>query len=225
MSTSSHPSMQMSDPSVPVTSVPSLRTMRRKSRILQVTLILFAVLAVVALVFTGVLFKEKKREAKESAVREQEAAWTPKRLNVQAVSMNEFDREAGKDETLMHFSLFTTPAGAEVYRDGVFMGNTPIEEMTFPKENKSSNIVIVHPGYEITRKTVSMSENFSVAVQLREQTVQQAKTKAPKAEEGVTANQAIMITTQENDSSKKGKKNGKKAESEQAPANDIVLPD
>lgn len=228
MTTSSHPSLQMSDPSMAVTSVPSLRTMRRRSRILQVILIVLAIAAVGALVYTGMLFKEKKREAKEAAVREQEAAWTPKRLNVQAVSMNESDSGSGTDESVMHFSLFTTPAGADVYRDGVFMGTTPIEQVAFPKENKSSDIVIVHPGYEIARKTVSMSENFSVAVQLKEQAVQPsraAKTTKP-AEEGVTANRGIMITTQDGEPAiKKDRKSGKKNEPAPAAASDIVLPD
>ncbi|MBO4350294.1 MAG: PEGA domain-containing protein [Proteobacteria bacterium] len=224
MSNPSVPSLQLSDPSLQISSDPSLKAMRSNSKILQVALIFLTICAVGALIWTGYLFNQKRQEVKTAAAKEEEAAWMIKPINVQPVSINMYAMQQSDEEPYMHFSLFTTPPGADVYRDGVFLGTTPIEQYKFPKENKSSNIIIVRDGYEIARKTVSMAENFSVAVQLREVAVQ-AKTKAPEVKEGVTVNQAIMITTQESKTNKKGKKGGgKKAES--APeVSDIVLPD
>ncbi|GEM_PF-3493495 len=225
MSNPSIPSLQLSDPSLQAASEPSLKAMRSNSKILQITLIFLTICAVGALVWTGYLFNQKRHEVKAAAAKQEETAWMMKTINVQPVSINTYAMQQNDEESFMHFSLFTTPSGADVYRDGVFLGTTPIEQYKFPKENKSSNIVIVHDGYEIARKTVSMAENFSVAVQLREVVVQQAKVaKAPEVKEGVTANKAIMITTQESKPAKKGKKGGKKAAPETT-VSDIVLPD
>ena len=75
-----------------------------------------------------------------------------------------------------------------------------------------------------------MGENFSDAVLLKEMVVQQPKTVKPqKAEEGVTANKAILITTQNQNKQTKSKgkkgKNNHEAAATAAPADDIVLPD
>ena len=225
MSNPSIPSLQLSDPSLQVPSDPSLKAMRNNSKVLQIALIILTVCAVGALVWTGTLFHQKRQEVKAAAAKEEEMAWMIKPLNVQPVSINTYAMQQSDEEPYMHFSLFTTPPGADVYRDGVFLGPTPIEQYKFPQENKSSNIIIVRDGYEIARKTVSMAENFSVAVQLKEIVVQAKAAKAPEVKEGVTVNQAIMITNQESTTSKKGKKGGGKKAAAPSNDSDIVLPD
>ena len=223
MSNPSLTSYPVSDPSMRVVSDPSIRGMKKNTRILQISLVILVIVALVALGVTVLLFIKETEKVKSDALKAEEGAMMPRRINVQAISANDSVPVPEEDEAFVHFSLFSTPPGAEVYQDGLFLGTTPIDQRLLPKEDKSSNIVVVMEGHEIVRKTVRMNENFSDAVQLREVASAQPKQGRPqKAGDGVTANQAIIVTTQTSDKSSRRKRKGGQGN---PGSGDIVLPD
>ncbi|MBQ9244622.1 MAG: hypothetical protein IJ165_15590 [Proteobacteria bacterium] len=246
MTTSSNVQQVMtSDPSIPVVSDPSIRAVKTNSKLIHILLIIFVLFAVIAIAFSVFLLMKQGRENEEAAARLKSAAEEVKRINAQnyrseAALVNDDDTE-GADDHFMFFSLFSTPPGADVYRDGLFLGSTPIEQKKVLKSDEASEFVVVLDGYTIERRTIPMNENFSDAVTLEKKiplgvagagVKRQEEAPAPENGDAVVANRAVLINTAETEEPadnkpKKPSKGSKKDSPQKQPVVDsgIVLPD
>lgn len=247
MTTSSNVQQVMtSDPSIPAVSDPSIRAVKTNSKLIHILLMIFVLFAVIAIAFSVFLLMKQGRDNEEAAARMKNAAEEVKRINAQnyrseEALVNDADTE-GTDDHFMFFSLFSTPPGADVYRDGLFLGSTPIEQKKILKADEASEFVVVLDGYMIERRTIPMNENFSDAVTLEKKmplgmagavVKRQEEEPAPGNNgDAVVANRAVLINTAEpekpaDSKPKKASKGSKKDTSKKQPVVDtgIVLPD
>jgi len=144
------------------------------------------------------------KSQKASVVEEEAKALEIRRVNAQPIkALDEFvaDEDAASDEGVIYFSLFSTPSGAEVYRDGIYVGTTPIEQMKLKRVDEASKFIVALEGYELGRRTFRLDETFSERVVLEERVVVAARVAAPvvasdssKPSSSVTSNNAVVIS-------------------------------
>lgn len=252
MTTSSNVQPVMtSDPSIPSVSDPSIRAVKSSSKSIHILLIFFVLVAVVAIGVSVFLIMTQMKQNEDNAIRLKAAAEETKRINAQSYRSEEMlvaddGVTESADDNFMFLSLFTTPPGADVYKDGLFLGNTPIDQKKILKSDTTADLVVVLDGYLIERRSISMSENFSDAVTLEKKLIPIAGAPVRRQEENVpeengdavVANRAVLINTAEPeaadaaDANKKGGKGGKGGKTgpkkpTPAPTVDsgIVLPD
>ena len=249
MTTSSNVQPVMtSDPSIPSVSDPSIRVEKSSSKSIHMLLIFFVLVAVVAIGVSVFLIMTQMKQNEENAARLKNAAEETKRINAQSYRSEEMlaaddGVTESADDNFMFLSLFTTPPGADVYKDGLFLGNTPIDQKRILKSDVMSDLVVVMDGYQIERRSISMSENFSDALTLEKKVIPIAGAPVKRPEEpapaengdAVVANRAVLINTAEPeadkpaDTGKKGGKTGKSGTKKPTPApaadTGIVLPD
>ena len=238
----SNPSISaVSNPAVAVVSNPALAAIveqnaiesRKASHWVHLMLVGLVLVALVALGYSVFLFLSRTEANRVKAEETQRHANEVKWVNAQTFRLDDVENEETNDDNLMFFSLFSDPPGADVYQNGFYIGMTPIEQRKMPKESDSADILLVMDGYEIARRIVPMSENFSDVVELKKVVIQQpTMAAAPKneAEEslGVVENKAVIINTARvpGKNNKKTSKNNKKSkDTAAAPVMDIALPD
>ncbi len=239
----SNPSISaVSNPAVAVVSNPALAAIveqnaiesRKASHWVHLMLVGLVLVALVALGYSVFLFLSRTEANRVKAEETQRHANEVKWVNAQTFRLDDVENEETNDDNLMFFSLFSDPPGADVYQNGFYIGMTPIEQRKMPKESDSADILLVMDGYEIARRIVPMSENFSDVVELKKVVIQQPTmaAAAPKneAEEslGVVENKAVIINTARvpGKNNKKTSKNNKKSkDTAAAPVMDIALPD
>ncbi|MCL2325604.1 MAG: PEGA domain-containing protein [Proteobacteria bacterium] len=204
MTSSSVKSLQTSDPSIRVwSSEPSISTVRRRSRALPVVVIVVVVLTL-GMVGLGVVHVVNTAKSQKASVAEEEAkAREIRRVNAQPIkTLDEFvvAGDTVADEGVIYFSLFSTPSGAEVYRDGIYVGTTPIEQMKLKRVDEASKFVVALEGYELGRRTIRLDETFSERVVLEERVVAvaapvaaSATADSPRSSSSVTSNNAVVV--------------------------------
>lgn len=235
----SNPAFNASDPSLRIQysepSLSSISVVRRSSS--KAFLIGIASLLVVTLVILAVgvihILNEAKAQKVEKAQKEQDAK-AVKFVNAQLTrQLEEFGAGMDAEETTILMNLFTTPEGADVYEEGVFIGKTPIEDKKYDKSLEDHDLVIVMEGYEIERRLLDLESNFSETIDLSPVVVEEPKAhvhepvavEKPK-EGGIVANQARVIGTSSNggESAKKATKKKEKANTP-APTQQFVVPE
>lgn len=154
-----------SDPAILNTSDPSINAMPRTSKMGQIGIIILVAFGLVCLALTFYLFIKKTSENKTEAAMMEAQAKEIKHINAQTIRDEEAEAK-DKDDTdiedgFVSFSMFTNPQGAEVYENSKFIGTTPIDMKKMPKNDDPSQFIIFLDGYEIVRKEIRLSENFS----------------------------------------------------------------
>lgn len=234
----SNPAFKASAPSLRVQyseqSLSSISVVRRSSS--KAFLIGIASLLAVTLVVLAVgvvyILNEAKAQKVVKAQKEQDAK-AVKFVNAQLTrQLEDFGAGIEAEETTILMNLFTTPEGADVYEEGVFIGKTPIEDKKYDKSLENHDLVIVLDGYEIERRQLDLEVNFSETIELSPEVVDVPKVhvSAPVAAEkpqegGIVANQARVVgASSDGGEAKKKTKKKDKAESA-APAPQFVLPE
>ncbi|MBR4984969.1 MAG: PEGA domain-containing protein [Proteobacteria bacterium] len=207
-----------SDPSIPAVSDPSIRAVKTNSKLIHVLLIFLVLVAVVAIGVSVFLLMNQVRQNEDNAARQKEAAAALKRINAQSYRSEDAlvdDSESeNTDDHFMFFSIYSTPTGADVYRNGVYIGITPIEQKRMLKSDDMADLLVVLDGYTIERRSFPMSENFSDAVTLEKKVTAvgapvRRQDDADQAGDGVVANRAVVIGSADHDGAAKGSKGGK----------------
>ena len=241
-SQSSDPALVMMTSNPSLVAVNAIGTGRGNKRILKIISVILAIFAVAALLLSIGIYKSQKNEMLKAKELAEKAATeikhiTPQSYTPETVAQKETE-ERTKDDNLVFFSLFTTPPGAEVYANNIFIGTTPIEQRRMKKSDESLKILISLQGYQIVRKTIPLSDNFSDAMTLNEIVVANAATKtdsasnAPVMTEEISENKGFDVTQHINNGSKtkgKGKTKGDNNKDNTTDVTDvvdgIVLPD
>ncbi len=218
----------VSNPALAVIAEQNAIESRKASHWVHLMLVGLVLVALVALGYSVFLFLSKTEANRIKAEEIQRHADETMWVNAKAFRLDDVQNEETNDDNLMFFSLFSDPPGADVYQNGSYIGMTPIEQRKMLKESDSADILLVLDGYEIARRTVPMSENFSDVVELKKVVIQQPTMAAMPKDEGgeslgVVENKAVIINTAKN---KKTTKTNKKGKDAAAPAvMDIALPD
>ena len=200
------PTSQASDPAmVMITSNPSIKVVNgNRSIMMKIVCIIFMLAAVAALFVSMSLYKNKKVEvvkAKESA---EAAAAEVKHLVPQSYTPDEEDTDnqpaAAQENKFISLSLFTTPAGADVYANSMFIGVTPLEQLQMPKSDENLDLLVFMEGYELVRKSIPLSENYSDALTLTEKVFLNVKVDnaGTGLGDGVSENKGFDVTTKDN---------------------------
>lgn len=230
---SSLKALMSSDPSIRVIhSESSVPIARRGSRVIQAILIAVLVITlgtvVTAIIITIKNAETAKIEAQAATLKAQET----RRINAQPIRSLEEGQMADSDTALeedhAYFSLFTSPEGAEVYRDEHFIGVTPIEQLVVEKAFMPSRFHVVLDGYEIERLDLLVTENYSNTLALKTRVIETAPSVVAVAKDdkpGVIANQAVVISGNQNKNSGSKKNDKTKGASAKAPETSIALPD
>ena len=135
------------------------------------------------------------------------------------------DQNKPKGKTIS-FSLFTTPAGADVYLDSNFIGKTPIDMIQMDKSQDEHKLIISLEGYDITRQNITFNDNYSDFITLNEKVVAQVKTNDNQdgaLSDTVFQNKGVIVN-QQVAKNKKGSK-GKKDSAAAPVVTGIALPD
>ncbi len=220
-----------SDPNIPTTSEPSIKAVKKSSKWLQIMMSILVLFALAALLLTIILFIKETESIKHDAELQEALALEIRRVNaIQMQSDDETTAEIIDDDAKIFLSLFSTPAGADVYKDGLFLGTTPIDQRKINKSDSNAEFVFVMEGYEIERKTISLSENSSAAITLEKIITQQPTVAhAQQNDDAVTQNKGVILTATTAETPKKSTKKGKSKKpttNNPAPvAMDIEIPD
>ena len=226
--------MTSNNTSVPTTSTPSMQALRAvnsSTKMANIFLALLVFSGLGALVLSFVKLYDTKEKDMEKVLAEEKEAQVPKRINAQVVHGNDYifraqnNNDEGKDEEKIDFSLFTIPSGADVYRDGIYIGTTPIDQKKLVRSDNESAFAVLLEGYEVERINIQLDESYSNALTLTKSAVVVAPlpSAAPKpVADGVVANKAVVITDTAG-AQKQHKGKGKKEK--ESSINDFVLPD
>ena len=168
------------------------------SRGSQIVVIVIVVVALVALALSLFLLVDQTEKAKAEVARQEAVAREVKHINAQSVRSLDIDVvDPFQDDNYISFNFYTTPPGAMVYQNGMYLGTTPIEQKKLPKsvDGEDVRLVIVLDGHRIERRVVQLSDNFSDAITLQKLTVASAAGGA-KQEDGadtVYTNRAVVM--------------------------------
>ena len=183
MNTPSSQKVIVSSPSIH-TLEPSIRFIQKTSRTQQLILISLVVVALIVLALCIFLFIDKTDKNKAEVSKQEAMAKEVKHINAQSVhSLDAEIVDPLEDDAYISFNLYTTPSGAAVYQNGIFLGTTPIEQKKLPKSEDDTQIrlVIALEGYRTERQTIHLSDDYSDAVELEKIVVAAAKTGDPNA--------------------------------------------
>ena len=175
----SNPSLQshISEPSISSVTGSAVSGIRRRTRFLPIFLGGLLLLTLVFLVF-GVAHLKKTNRAKIEAVTQQEKlAAEIKHITPQPLRAL---KEVVEDtNTQILFSIDSTPDGADVYKDGLFIGKTPIDQYKIARNTEEdAHIVVALDGYQIYRNDISQADNFFDTVSLEQIVVKRRGTAA-----------------------------------------------
>ncbi len=205
-----------SNPNVLVTSDPSIQADKKNSKLLHILLILLVCISLVALGISIVIALNKIEQYKADADKAQAEANATKHVTPTAVVKNVEVVEQKEDDNFLMFTLRSSPAGADVYQDGLFIGKTPIENKKMKKSSEPSQFVIALSGYELERKSFALDDTYSGSefITLTKEVVRQVAanpaTSAAQNNGGeVMANDAVVITTTHGNAPARHKKDHK----------------
>ena len=205
-------SLMISDPSIRA-------AVRRNSKLTQIALALgcFAF---------AVLFASNQINDNRNAVQSAEQAARAKQIVVAQAMRSAVieDEDLVVEEKRVYFNISSSPPGADVYVDGLFVGQTGDSlEKRFKQSNATSQVIVALDGYYVEKLSFSHAKDFSELVTLNEIPVVQAVVKEKVDKGEVTTNNAIVVGVPSARPTK-----AKKADAKQAaavPADDIILPD
>ena len=219
-------SLRTSDPAIIHFSEPSIRTLQRSANIMKFIFVILAFFSVGALLLGAGLYRMQKTKYLNEKEQAEAQAAELKHIIPQSLTLDEeLEVNTIKPETkTVFFSLFTTPPGADVYVDSRFVGTTPIERVQMDKSSDTHKLIISLEGYNIDRKNITFSDDYSELITLSEKVIAQAKTADGTQETAISdtvfENKGVII----NQPAKKSKKDHK--DSAAAPVDTgIVLPD
>ncbi len=236
-------SCMMSVAQMSVVDQAAIEKKKSSAKLMNAFVVVAVLTGLAALAFSFFTLLDNQRKTIANIEYREAQAREIKHINASAIraqeeqAETETEKAAKDDEQNIYFSLFTTPSGAEVYKDGLFLGLTPIEQKKFAKSSDTSAFVIVLDGYETQRKTLQLNEAFSEAIQLTKVVIAApaAAGSGPLAPEpvvlgdGIIANKAVVISDTPAPKSQKTSKSKTKAGGSKAaapaPADDFVLPD
>ncbi len=167
----SNPSLQshISEPSISSVTGSAVSGIRKRTRFLPFFLVGLLILTLTFLVL-GMVHLKKTNKAKIEAVAQQEQlAAETKHITAQplrAISETEVVEDTNSQ---ILFSIDSTPDGADVYKDGLFIGKTPIDQYKIARNTeKDAHIVVSLDGYQIYRNDISLADNFFDSVSLEQ---------------------------------------------------------
>ena len=211
-------SLMISDPSIRA-------AVRRNSKLTQIALVILAVVALGCFAF-AVLFASNQINDNRNAVQSAEQAARAKQIVVAQAMRSAVieDEDPVVEEKRVYFNISSSPPGADVYVDGLFVGQTGDSlEKRFKQSNATSQVIVALDGYYVEKLSFSHAKAFSELVTLNEIPVVQAVVKEKVDKGEVTTNNAIVVGVPSARPTK-----AKKADAKQAaavPADDIILPD
>ena len=211
-------SLMISDPSIRA-------AVRRNSKLTQIALVILAVVALGCFAF-AVLFASNQINDNRNAVQSAEQAARAKQIVVAQAMRSAVieDEDPVVEEKRVYFNISSAPPGADVYVDGLFVGQTGDSlEKRFKQSNATSQVIVALDGYYVEKLSFSHAKDFSELVTLNEIPVVQAVVKEKVDKGEVTTNNAIVVGVPSARPTK-----AKKADAKQAaavPADDIILPD
>ena len=138
---------------------------RKRTRFLPIALVILLIFSMTILVLGLIhLRSTNKQKIAEVELQEKLAAET-KHITAQPLrAINEVVEDVN---TQILFSIYTTPDGADVYKDGLFIGKTPIDQMKFTRNaEEDAHIVVSLDGYQLYRNDISLADNFFENVSL-----------------------------------------------------------
>lgn len=251
------PSLSQSNPSQPLVnsslmvsspvlmaSDPSIQLMRRNSKVAQISLFGLAIVALGCFVLTIFSALGQVKQNQIDAANLEKRAQETRHVNAQLVTDNVEDIEnvgelQATDENKIYLNLSSIPSGANVYLDGMYIGQTDdinTFEKRIEKSDENAKIVLALDGYEVAKRSFVRSADFSDTIVLSKVVAAApvARENVAKDKGDVVANKAMVIGVptakptkkagSANSGSSKAKKDaGKKAA--QPAASDIILPD
>ena len=162
----SNPSLNshISEPSISSVTGSGFRKRSRFLPIVLVSLLIFSMMLLVA----GLIHLRSTNKQRLAEVEQQEKlAAETKHITAQPLrAINEVVEDVN---TQILFSIYSTPDGADVYKDGLFIGKTPIDQMKFARNTEEdAHIVVSLDGYQIYRNDISLADNFVENVSLEQ---------------------------------------------------------
>jgi len=232
MSNASAQPITTSNPNILVTSDPSIQADKKNSRIQHILLILLVLLSLAALGVAIVAALGKIEQNKIEVDKIQAEANATKHITPTVIVKREEVVEQKEDDSFLMFTLRTSPAGADVYQDGLFIGSTPIENKKMKKSSEPSQFIISLSGYELERKSFALDDSYSGSefITLTKEAVRQVAANptgsgAQNNAGDVMANDAVVITTtQQGNAPVHHRKKDNKANSPAPVDTGIVLP-
>lgn len=157
-------------------------TTKKKSIFLPVFI---TVLLVITLGMVGAgVFKTTRdiRNAKNEADKQSMSAEKVTHVNAQSTSdLDDYaDAPIAEEVAMIDFFLYSTPSKADVYCDGEFISQTPVEHKFVKNETGSAHIVVVQDGYEMKAFDVSLASNYSDSVTLTQIVIEQPRDTKPR---------------------------------------------
>ena len=125
--------------------------------------------------------KKTNRSMQEAVAQQEKLAAETKHITAQPLrALNEVVEETN---TQILFSIDSTPDGADVYKDGLFIGKTPIDQYKIARNTEEdAHIVVSLDGYQIYRNDISLADNFFDSVSLEQIVVKRRGSAAAAAD-------------------------------------------
>lgn len=166
---------------------------------MNIVVIILVCVGVLGLAITCYLSIAKINQNKIDAENEKTKAFEVQRLTATRVILDEELEGTSNDEeeekTIL-LSLYSKPSGAAIFFNGIYIGDTPIDERKMLKSADNLEIVASLDGYETARRTVSLSEDTSEILTLNEVIIERVyvqKEQKSAPQDGVVANNAVVI--------------------------------
>lgn len=179
----SNPSLQshISEPSISSVTGSAVSGIRRRTRLLPIFLGGLLVVTLTFLVLGVTHLKKTNRSMQEAVAQQEKLAAETKHITAQPLrALNEVVEETN---TQILFSIDSTPDGADVYKDGLFIGKTPIDQYKIARNTEEdAHIVVSLDGYQIYRNDISLADNFFDSVSLEQIVVKRRGSAAAAAD-------------------------------------------
>lgn len=179
----SNPSLQshISEPSISSVTGSAVSGIRRRTRLLPIFLGGLLVVTLTFLVLGVTHLKKTNRSMQEAVAQQEKLAAETKHITAQPLrALNEVVEDTN---TQILFSIDSTPDGADVYKDGLFIGKTPIDQYKIARNTEEdAHIVVSLDGYQIYRNDISLADNFFDSVSLEQIVVKRRGSAAAAAD-------------------------------------------
>ena len=179
----SNPSLQshISEPSISSVTGSAVSGIRRHTRLLPIFLGGLLVVTLTFLVLGVTHLKKTNRSMQEAVAQQEKLAAETKHITAQPLrALNEVVEDTN---TQILFSIDSTPDGADVYKDGLFIGKTPIDQYKIARNTEEdAHIVVSLDGYQIYRNDISLADNFFDSVSLEQIVVKRRGSAAAAAD-------------------------------------------
>ena len=217
----SNPSIRshLSDPSISSVTGSSISSIRKRTRFLPIFLVALLLLTMLFLAF-GLIHLTRSNQARLDAVAKQEQA-AAEIKHITAQPLRVIHEAVEETNTHILFSLYSNPEGADVYKDGLFIGKTPLDQYKIPRNSRAdAHIVVAMDGYQVYRNDISLGENFFETVSLEQIVIRQRETKQAESPENTITQRGVIINTPKRKNSK-----GSGTVITASPDSGIALPD